>query len=99
MKYWKIKDTVDLNVLIEKYGFQPRTIQEWGKTVEQLVFKGQDSKRDVILVVDVSEKPEITSNYKIIKYIMKSSWIRRPIPAVLLQMVKDDILEEIDLDF
>lgn len=97
MKYLKIKDSVDLNVLIEKYGFQPRTIQEWGKTVEQFVFKGQDSKRDVILVVDVTEQPEITSNYRIIKYAMKNSWVRRPIPAVLLQMVKDNVLEEIDL--
>lgn len=99
MKYLKIKDSVDLNVLIEKYGFQLRTIHEYGETIEQAMFKGQDSKRDVILVVDVSEQPKITSNYRIIKYVMKTSWIRRPIPAVLLQMIKDDILEEIDLDF
>ena len=98
MKYLKIKDSIDLNVLIEKYGFQSRTIHEWGKAVKQLVFKGLDSTRDVILVVDANEQPEITNNYRIIKYVMKNTWYRRPIPAVLLQMVKDNILEEIDLD-
>ena len=98
MKYLKIKDSVDLNVLIDKYGFQSRTIHEYGRPVKQLVFKGLDSPRDVILVVDANEKPEVAYNYRIIKYVMKTTYYHRPIPAVLLQMATDGILEEINLD-
>lgn len=97
MKYLKIKNSVKPEELLA-YGFEKGTEHLWGRSIDYLYYKNKEMGTRPSILLQIQVTPE-EPKYLIIDYKMNGSWISRGVPAIIKDLIDDQLVEEVDLNF